>query len=119
MGEPARLADDPHALRRRPPAGNEATMPVQRLRPHEESAPTPARQHSAEPRKKQAVGWPEPRLTDLPAKNGQFLPEQEDLQLLRPLASAEEQRPARAEGSRRGRRSSQAKATSNRQNRRR
>jgi hypothetical protein len=33
--------------------------------------------------------WLEPRLADLSAKDRQLVPEHEDLQLLRPLASAE------------------------------
>jgi WD40-like Beta Propeller Repeat len=61
-------------------------MPAQqRLGPYQEGAPVAPRQHSAQRRKKQPVVWLEARLTDLPSKNRQLVPEDENLQLLRPL----------------------------------
>jgi hypothetical protein len=66
-------------------------MPVQkRLRSHREGVPAASRQHSAQRRKQQPVVELESRLFGLPAKNRQLVPEHENLELLRPLATPKE-----------------------------
>jgi hypothetical protein len=62
----------------------------QRLRPHREGVSRPARQHPAERRQQHLIVRLEPRLPRLPAKDRQLVAEHENLQLLRPVASSDE-----------------------------
>jgi hypothetical protein len=79
------------SIRLGPAASHEPSMPgQQRLRLDEERVPAAPRQHSAQRREKNPIAWFKTRLFDLPAKDRQFMAEYEDLQLLRPLTTAEE-----------------------------
>jgi hypothetical protein len=74
-----------------PTAGDQPTVPAQqRLRPHQEDAPRAARQHPAEPREQQTIVRREPRTSDLPAKDREFVAEHQNLDLLRPVATPDE-----------------------------
>ena len=78
-------------MRIRPAAGDEPAMPVQqRLRSHEESVPSAPWQHAAQRSEKKPIMRPEPRLTNLPAKDRQLVTEHENLQLVRALTPAKE-----------------------------
>jgi hypothetical protein len=66
-------------------------MPAQQgLRLHWERVPALPRQHPTQRCKEQSIVRFEARAPDLAAKDRQFVPEQENLQLLRPIASGEE-----------------------------
>ena len=66
-------------------------MPAQqRLRPHQERVPAAPRQHSAQRRKEKPIAWLEPGLANLPTEDRQFVAEDENLQLLRTLTTANE-----------------------------
>jgi hypothetical protein len=79
------------SIRLGPAASHEPSMPgQQRLRLDEERVPAAPRQHSARRGEKSPIAWFKTRLFDLPAKDRQFMAEYEDLQLRRPLTTAEE-----------------------------
>jgi hypothetical protein len=66
-------------------------MPAQkRLRPHSKDVPRPVRQHPAKRREQHPIVKLEARLSHLPAKNRQLVPEHKNLHLLRPLAAPDE-----------------------------
>jgi hypothetical protein len=69
----------------------ESTMPVQeRLRPHRDNVRRAARQHPAERRQQHSIVSPESRPPALAAKDRQLVPEHEDLEFLRSVASSDE-----------------------------
>jgi hypothetical protein len=62
----------------------------QRLRPHQEDIPAAARQRAAQRGKQQSIVLLKARPPDVAAKDRQLVPEHENLQLLRPIASSTE-----------------------------
>ena len=72
-------------------AGDQPAMPPQqRLWLDQEHIPAAAGETSTQRRKQHPVVKLEPRLSDLPAKNRQLVPEHENLQLSRRLTTPEE-----------------------------
>jgi hypothetical protein len=66
-------------------------MPAQqRLRAHQERVPTVLRQHPTQRRKQKPIVPLEPRSIGVPAKNRQLVSKHANLQLFRPITSAEE-----------------------------
>jgi hypothetical protein len=62
----------------------------ERVWPYQKGVPAPPRQRPAQRRKQHPVLRPEPRLTDLPAKDRQLVPEHKNLQLLRTITAPDE-----------------------------
>jgi hypothetical protein len=95
QNKPAHLAVDWRStgtpVRIRPVAGDEPTMPAQeRLRPDHERPPRPTRQHPAERSQQQPVIRRELRPPHLPPQDRQLVPQHQDLELLRALATREQ-----------------------------
>jgi hypothetical protein len=77
-------------MRIRPSASNEPPVPAQqRPWPYQEGVPAASRQRSAQRSKEEPIVWLEPRLANLPTEDRQFVAENENLQLLHTLTTAE------------------------------